>query len=380
MSASYQLKLQGSKILLVDDDPVNTAVVSGLLSPEGYELAEAETGESALVHCEEFKPDLVVMDVRLPGIDGFETCRRIQLRYGAASPPVIFVTASKTDDDIIAGFEAGGVDYLTKPVSEREALVRIRTHLANRLLVRKLGQTLDHKNQLLGMAAHDLRNPLSTIRGMSELLNEGAMGTLTTEQAEVISMFRDTSAHMLALVNELLDVAVIEAGQLKLSPTHTDLAKIVAKSVYLNTINAAQKKTVIQFEYDGPPAFAMIDAAKIRQVIDNLLGNAIKYSPLGSTITASLHQENERITVAVRDQGPGIPEQERSRLFKAFSTLSVKSTAGEKSTGLGLAICRRIVEAHLGSISAQNLPERGCEFSFVIPIEGVNSRTPFNIE
>ncbi|MBK9989743.1 MAG: hybrid sensor histidine kinase/response regulator [Verrucomicrobia bacterium] len=367
-------------MLVVDDDPVNIAVVSGLLGPEGYELAEAETGESALARCEDFKPDLVVMDVRLPGIDGFETCRRIQLRYGTDSPPVIFVTASKTDDDIIAGFEAGGVDYLTKPVSEREALARIRTHLANRLLVRKLGQTLNHKNQLLGMAAHDLRNPLSTIRGMSELLNEGVMGTLTSEQAEVISMFRDTSAHMLAMVNELLDVAVIEAGQLKLSPTHTDLAEVVAKSVHLNAINAAQKKTVIQFEHNGPPAFAMIDAAKIRQVIDNLLGNAIKYSPLGSTITASLHQESGHITVAVRDQGPGIPEQERSRLFKAFSTLSVKSTAGEKSTGLGLAICRRIVEAHLGSISALNLPERGCEFSFVIPIEGVNSRTPFSIE
>jgi len=380
MPTSASIKLQGCRVLVVDDDPVNTAVVSGLLAAEGYELAEADSGESALTRCDDFKPDLVVMDVHLPGIDGFETCRRIQRRYGAESPPVIFITARNTDDDIIAGFEAGGVDYLTKPVSAREANVRIRTHLANRVLVRKLGQTLNHKNQLLGMAAHDLRNPLSTIRGMAELLNEGAMGTLTAEQAEVISMFCDTSAHMLAMVNELLDVAVIEAGQLKLSPTHTDLAEVVAKSVHLNAINAARKKTVIQFEYKGPPAFAMIDAAKIRQVIDNLLGNAIKYSPLGSTITASVNQENDLITVAVSDQGPGIPEQERSRLFKAFSTLSVKSTAGEKSTGLGLAICRRIVEAHLGSIAAINLPERGCEFRFVIPIEGVNSRTPFSID
>ena len=118
----------------------------------------------------------------------------------------------------------------------------------------------------------------------------------------------------------------------------------------------------------------------MRQVIDNLLGNAIKFSPLGSTITASVHQENATLTIAVRDQGPGIPEAERSRLFKEFGTLSVKSTAGEKSTGLGLAICRRIVEAHKGTIAAKNLPEGGCGFFVVLPIVGVATRNPFQAE
>jgi signal transduction histidine kinase len=374
------IKLQGCRVLVVDDDPVNTAVLTGLLEPEGYELAEADTGETALTLCEEFKPDLVVMDVRLPGIDGFETCRKLLQRYGADSPPVIFVTARNTDDDIIAGFEAGGVDYLTKPVSERETIARIRTHLSNRLLLRQLGQTVTHKNQLLGMAAHDLRGPLATIRGMSELLREGAMGPLNPEQVEVASMFRDASAHMLHLVNELLDVAVIEAGQLKLDRTNTDLTELITKSVKLNGINAARKNTVIRFEPDATPIVASIDASKIRQVIDNLLGNAIKFSPLGSTITTTVFQENGTLTLSVRDQGPGIPEAERSRLFQDFSTLSVKSTAGEKSTGLGLAICRRIVEAHQGTIVAKNLPEGGCGFFVVLPILGVATRNPFQVE
>jgi len=379
MPPTPSIKLQGSRVLIVDDDPVNAIVLSGLLASEKYVMDEADSGESALEKCEAFKPDLIVLDVRLPGIDGFATCREIQRRHGIDSPPVIFITARNTPEDVLAGFAAGGVDYLTKPISEREALARIQTHLANRLLVRQLGQTLTLKNQLLGMAAHDLRNPLATIRGMAELLNEGAMGPLTPEQAEVIVMFRDTSAHMLAMVNELLDVAVIEAGQLKLVPISTDLTDLIAKSVHLNAINAARKNTVIQFDPIGPPIIAMIDAAKIRQVIDNLLGNAIKYSPLGSTITASVRKENETLTIAVRDQGPGIPEEERSKLFKEFSTLSVQSTAGEKSTGLGLAICRRIVEAHQGTIAAKNLPDRGCEFFVVLPTEMRATRAPFKI-
>jgi signal transduction histidine kinase len=370
MSLPPSIKLQGSRVLLVDDDPVNVVVLSGLLASAGYLLDEANSGESAIEKCESLKPDLIVLDVRLPGIDGFETCREIQRRHGPDSPPVIFITARNAPEDVLSGFAAGGVDYLTKPVSEREAIVRIRTHLANRLLVQQLGQALSHKNQLLGMAAHDLRNPLASIRGMAELLSEGALGSLTSAQSEAIVMFRDVSGNLLAMVNELLDVAVIEAGQFKLTPANTDLAELISKSVHLNNINAARKSTVIGFETIDHPVLAKIDAAKMRQVIDNLLTNAVKYSPPASKITITLRKEQNVLIIAVQDQGPGIPEQERSLLFKEFSTLSVKSTGGEKSTGLGLAICRRIVEAHQGTISARNLPNRGCEFSVALPSSG----------
>lgn len=361
------LKIQDSRVLIVDDDPVNMIVLTGMLSPEGYTLAEAISGEEALAKCESFQPDLIVMDVHLPGIDGLRTCREIIHRMGTEAPPVIFVTARNTDDDIIAGFEAGGVDYLTKPVSDREAIARIRTHLAKRILVRKLAQALTHKNRLLGIAAHDLRNPLATIRGMAQLLCDGAMGQLTPEQHEVLSMFHDASNTMLSLVNELLDVAVIEAGQLKLNTATTNLTELIIKCVHLNSVNAARKQTVIHFSPNGHQVHATLDAAKIRQVVDNLVSNAVKYSPLGSTVTVKLTSNDNSITIAVRDQGPGIPEHEHSMLFKEFATLSVKSTAGENSTGLGLAICRRIVEAHRGTISATNLSGCGCEFSVTLP-------------
>lgn len=369
MARDSSIKLQGSKVLIVDDDPVNMVVLNGMLAPESFELSEASSGEDALALCHTFKPDLVVMDVRLPGIDGFATCREIIKRQGTDAPPVIFITARNTDEDIIAGFQAGSVDYLTKPVSEREAIARIRTHLSNRILVRQLALALSHKNRLLGIAAHDLRNPLASIRGMAELLREGAMGPVTQEQAEAASMFADASNTMLSLVNELLDIAVIEAGQLKLALSQTNLTELVTKSVHLNNINAARKNTVIRFDHNGRQHFALVDAAKIRQVVDNLLSNAIKYSPLRSTITVNIRADDNTASLFVRDQGPGIPEHEHSELFKEFGNVSVQSTAGEKSTGLGLAICRRIIEAHRGTISAKNLPARGCEFSIVLPIQ-----------
>lgn len=368
MPVSSQIKLHGSRVLLVDDDPVNAIVLSGLLSSAGYVLAEADSGESALEKCESFKPDLIVLDVRLPGLDGFATCREIQRRYSSDSPPVIFVTARNTPDDILAGFAAGGVDYLTKPVSEREAIARIQTHLANRLLVQQLGEALSQKNRFLGMAAHDLRNPLASIRGMAELLNEGALGPLNQEQKDVITMFSEVSGNMLKMVNELLDIAVIEAGQFKLAPASINLTELISKSVHLNNVNAARKGTNIVFEPGGNPIFATVDAAKIRQVIDNLLSNAVKYSPLASTVTVTIKKDQAILNFAVRDQGPGIPEDEHSKLFKEFGTLSVQPTAGEKSTGLGLVICRRIVEAHHGSITAKNLQGRGCEFLVALPV------------
>lgn len=310
----------------------------------------------------------------MPGIDGFATCRQLHARYGELAAPVIFITAKNESDDVVEGLAAGGVDYLPKPFRRKEALARIRTHLHNRLLVEQqkslvaeLTQANTAKNKLLGMAAHDLRNPLASIRGLAEFLRDGTVGTITQDQLDLVNMIHDTSQSMLTLLNELLDVATIDAGELKVQCGQHDLVDLVQKSVYLNNINAARKSTQIHFTPPSHPALAQIDYSKMKQVLDNLLSNAVKYSPPGSEIEIKIISQNPGFIIAVQDQGPGIPDNERHRLFKDFGTLSVKPTAGEKSTGLGLAICRKIVEAHQGSITATNLPGGGCEFAILLP-------------
>src|SRR5471032_1134318 len=276
--------LKSRKILAVDDDRVNLRILGSILRGEGYALTEAASGEQALDAYANTPPDLVLLDVMLPGIDGFETCRRLHQVYGDKCAPVIFITAKSESDDVVEGLGAGGVDYLPKPFKPKEVLARIRSHLQNRILseqremlVEQLSKANAAKNRFLGMAAHDLRNPLASIRGLTEFLREGAVGPLAPDQRELIETIHAASQQMLDLVNELLDVATIESGELKLRLEPHPLAELIAKSVALTNMEAARKKTVVTFDPHGLTPLVMLDSAKMRQVIDNLLSNAVKY-------------------------------------------------------------------------------------------------------
>ena len=367
--------LKGSKILLVDDDRLNLRILRGMLKGEDFVLAEADSAEAALALYDEFKPDLVLMDVLLPGMSGFEACRELRKRHGAHAAPLIFITAKQEAESVVEGFNAGGVDYIMKPFRQKEVVARIGTHLEIRLLSEKQRTLVDQlsranaaKNKFLGMAAHDLRNPLASIRGLSEFLRDGTVGDLTPDQLELINLIHQASQNMVSLVNDLLDVATIEAGELKLALAPVALADIMEKSIAMSAREASRKKTVILFDQCEATPVLTLDADKIRQVVDNLLSNAVKYSPPGSTVSVGLRAlPLGAHAISVRDQGKGIPEGERDRLFKDFSRLSVQPTGGEKSTGLGLAICRKIVEAHNGTIVAENLPAGGCEFRVTLP-------------
>lgn len=368
--------LRGRKILLVDDDRLNLRILQNILNTQGYVLETADCAETALSKYESFAPDLVLFDVMLPGLNGFDACRELRRRHGQQSAPVMFITAKQESDDIVEGFGAGGVDYILKPFRQKEVVARIRTHLQNRVLVEKqralvgeLSRANTAKNRLVGMAAHDLRNPLSSIRGIAEFMLDGTVGAMTPDQLELIGMIHQASQGMVTLVNDLLDAATIEAGELKLDLTPVDLSEVIDKSVAFHALESARKKTSIRFERPtAPPPAIALDGSKIRQVVDNLVSNAVKYSPPGSVVTVALRTDaGGSQSVCVRDQGPGIPEDERDKLFKDFGRLSVRPTGGEKSTGLGLAICRKIVEAHQGAIVAENQPSGGCEFRVTLP-------------
>ena len=362
-----------ARILVVDDDRINIRILEGILKKEGYGILSAETGEMALELCQSHQPDLILLDVMLPGIDGFETCRRLRAAHGNSCPPILFITAKAESEDIVAGFNAGGADYLPKPFRAKEALARIRTQMENRFYAAQLRKANEAKNKFLGMCAHDLRNPLASIRGLAEFLRDPAIGPLNAEQADIVSSIHGASHSMLDLVNELLDIATIEAGELRLSLAPAPLRDLAEKSVRLAAIEAARKGTRIELDPESASPVVPLDAARIRQVVDNLLSNAVKYSPPGSLVLVRIDGPADpaapgaMAVLSVRDQGPGIPEAERGRLFQDFGRLSVKPTGGEKSTGLGLAICRKIIEAHRGQIGAANQPGGGCVFSFCLP-------------
>jgi signal transduction histidine kinase len=235
------------------------------------------------------------------------------------------------------------------------------------LAERKLVELNQLKNKFLGIAAHDLRNPLSSIRGFSEiLLSEGA-GPLSEEQKEFLTIIYHASEGMLALVNNLLDISVIESGKLDLQLKRQPLQKLLAERLRMSRIIGEKKQIGLQATCEEIPD-VLVDGNRIAQVIDNLIGNALKFSPPGSMVYITLRREGEAAKISVRDQGPGISPQDQAKMFGEFQRLSAKPTGGEKSSGLGLAIVKKIVEAHKGSLGVESQLGLGSTFFFTIPI------------
>lgn len=233
---------------------------------------------------------------------------------------------------------------------------------------RKLVELNREKNRFLGIAAHDLRNPLTSIRGLSEILLSEAAGPLTEDQQEYLSVIHSASSGMLALVNNLLDISVIESGRLDLDKTTGSLKSLIEERLRIYRILALEKEISLS---DGLSEIGEqeYDSSKIGQVLDNLLGNAIKFSPAGSRVHITLERRENMAVVGVRDQGPGIPKEDQEKIFGEFHRLRTKSTGGEKSTGLGLAIVKRIVEAHGGSLYVESRLNAGTTLSFTLPLE-----------
>ena len=222
------------------------------------------------------------------------------------------------------------------------------------------------KNELLGIAAHDLRNPLQVILIYSRFLLDEAADTLDPEHLEFVRAIRSSSEFMARLVDDLLNVSRIEAGTLELDLQPVDLGNLVEHNVALNRVLAEQKGTRIELKREREVEM-VVDPAKIEQVLNNLIGNAVKYSPPGSTIEVALANGEDGISISIRDQGEGVSAEELDRLFRPFQKGRAQGTAGDKSAGLGLAIVKRIVEGHRGTISVEPAPGGGSVFQVFLP-------------
>ena len=230
----------------------------------------------------------------------------------------------------------------------------------------ELRQLNELKNKFLGIAAHDLRNPLTAIRGMSEMIM--LLNLKEEKKADLINTINQASDHMLFLLNDLLDVSTIESGGFALKLESGSLAEVVESRVRLMGINAEPKKIRLATEIGAVPEMAF-DHERIIQVVDNLLSNAVKFSPPEAAVHITIGLVDERVHLSVRDQGPGIPPGELDRLFLAFEKLSVRPTGGETSTGLGLSIVKRIVDAHAGEVIVDSEVGVGSTFTVSLPLK-----------
>lgn len=358
------IQIDHSRVLIVDDDEIIRKLLRRVLERSGFVIDEAASGEQALEQIEQDPPDLILLDVVMDGIDGFQTCRKLKGIEKMAEVPIVFVTGRSDTGSIVEGLNAGGNDYITKPINRHEALARIRNHLKMRKLMRMQAEFIDGlkkanlaKNRVIGVASHDLRNPIASIRGLSEFLLES--GPLNEDQREIATTIQTTSDRMLNLVEELLDLSVIESGEERTDYEPCNISEIVSSSIGIYQFTANKKSIEIHFEEIGDvPDLLLLDKMQFRRLTDNLLSNAIKYSPLETKITVCIEAEGEDLRIIVEDEGPGIPKEEMHKLFTDFGKTSVQPTGSETSTGLGLSICKKIAEVHKGSIHAANREDR----------------------
>jgi two-component system, sensor histidine kinase and response regulator len=352
-------------ILIVDDTPANLSVLLQCLGDAGYRVLVAEDGEEALDQIAHAAPDLVLLDVMMPGIDGFETCRRLRANPATRDLPVIFMTALTDTREKLIGFDAGGVDYITKPVQHEEALARVATHLQIRRLRRELAAELALKEKFMRIAAHDLRNPLCLI-----MMAGGVARRASADAAALRRALEDIDAsarHMRGIIDTFLQ---LRAGD---RSARLSLPAIVEAVIKQQTPAAEAKQQTIEYERPDQLPPVRGDATEVFQIVTNLLSNAVKFTPVNGqiTVTVALAPNGVALRLAVADSGPGVPPDERERLFTEFAKLSPRPTAGEESHGVGLAIVKQLAEENHGRVGADFPQSGGSVFWCELPLAGM---------
>ncbi|HTI71672.1 MAG TPA: hybrid sensor histidine kinase/response regulator [Candidatus Limnocylindria bacterium] len=358
--------VQGRRLLIVDDQPANVQMIGSMLAQLGVEIIPATDGPTALKRMQLRPPDLVLLDLMMPDMDGFEVCRRIREQPVFADIPIIFLSAADEKSLVVRALEAGGVDYITKPFNQAELLLRVRTHLTLKATRDRLRQLAEDKDELLGILAHDLRNAIGSVHMTAQVLSRKA-GQIADPRLQTLSdNIHGATSRTLAFLKEFLaNAAADRVMTLRREPVSLrDLAVQLLKQHQ----EAAQRKNLsLELEAGPDEVLADADPTALRQVVDNLLSNAIKFSPIGKKIRVTIRSNGGSTDLIVKDEGPGFTPEDKEKMFFRYRRLSARPTDGEPSTGLGLSIVKRLVDAMQGEIICDSTPGSGTVFIVRLP-------------
>ncbi len=355
-------------LLIVDDVSQNLQVLGNALREEEYDISAAISGKQALSIAAETHPDLILLDIMMPEMDGFETCRRLNEDPSTRDIPVIFLTAKTAPEDIVRGFELGAVDYVTKPFNRQELLARVAIHLELKRSREQLQKTISDKDRFFSIIAHDLRGPLGSFMSISDYVAENIEELAVEDIKPLFQEMQHTGKGVYALLENLLEWSRIQLGTIQYDPDIVDLSMLAERTHTLLRAQAEQKE--ITLRTDVEPMQVICDRNMISTVLRNLVSNAIKYTPRGGRIslTAMTRAAENRVYVSVQDSGVGMDEDRIDTLFDISQTKSTPGTEKEKGSGLGLILCRELVSLHGQSLTADSKKGEGSTFTFTLEL------------
>lgn len=363
-------------ILIVDDTPANLQFLAAMFKMRGYTTRAALNGELAIHAIKNKLPDLILLDVRMPDIDGIEVCKRIKADPAFADIPIIFVSGEDEPQNKVKAFSSGGVDYITRPFHVEEVISRVTTHLDLRKQREQLRNTMRRmqeletlRDNLIHTIIHDLRNPLWAIESYLELIKVDEADSLSPKVALFLSETQSHTCNMIDMINSILDINKMEGGTLPLNLANSDLVDLCGQVIRsVEPMRRSRSLGVAAY----PPIHAIIDVGLVRRLLTTLIANAIRTTrDEGGRITLSLVPSKGFIRISVEDNGALIPIEEQKQIFDKFAQSNFAlNGSGRYSPGLGLPFCKLVAEAHGGRIGIENAPDSGQIFWVDLPING----------
>lgn len=335
------VQTQQATLLIVDDNPNNIQLLKAILSLRGYQLLIAKNGVQALEYVKTVLPDLIIMDIMMPEMDGFEACQHLKGNPATQNIPIIFLTAKTHIDDIMKGFELGAVDYITKPFSTNELMARVEIHLKLKFSQDMVIKQRNELREMVQILCHDLSNPLGAVMTSFELSefdpdylnqNKELITSYIKRQYEIIGMVRDLRA--------------IAEKRSTLNLTAVDVLTAIKDSIETLHFRFKDKRITIEMDFDDHLQVIAERVSLVNSVFNNLLTNAIKFSYPDSTIYISGKQRGRLVEISIKDQGIGIPESMMDKIFDIDRTTTRYGTQGEKSTGFGMPLVKKFITAY----------------------------------
>jgi len=360
---------QNYDILIADDAPANLKVLSEILRLEGYKVRPVLNGTQALEAAEQMHPDLILLDIMMPDINGYEVCKRLKSNPELCEIPVIFISALSDTDSVIQAFMVGGIDYISKPFKAEEVKVRVSTHLKIRKQSKELQQLNVTKDKLFSIISHDLRGPCGNFSQILDLLSED-LDFDDPVKNKLLDELRNTSKSVMYLLDNLLNWSRSQSKRLIIDPQDVIINLAVMESIRLLKPIANAKNISLEFEANRVYT-VFVDTNSLSLIFRNLMSNAIKFTNPGGKIVVSVKEADDHmVKIAVSDNGIGMNQEALSRLFKPGQHFTTYGTGNEKGSGLGLLLVKDFVEYNSGILSVESEVGRGTTFSFTLPESG----------